>query len=280
MIAYKRNRIGVSIKQIMSLAFVLSVASAGVDAHGQMEDMAMMEGVEARLYPVPDNLPEGSSNCSTRKLRKKSLIQDQKRVLSLLADFRVLESDFDLGALAVLHQYAVQPHMAVSFKDMGVTIGSIQSLSGEVTYSGRPSLLLYKPNSEENNTEQFHQDYPMTLSGWAYASDYEPLIRPVVPGLCLDEKDWFFHEQGVHPFFGMGFFPTPPAEPWVGAVKGSKLFPPVHGAPIGVYHGRLWDIHVFLNGSKRKPRIGQIKRNSNISGIDSGVGIAFKYPEY
>lgn len=265
---------------IVSTAMMFTIASAGARAHGSLQDLAVLDGLDPMNVPAPSYLAEGSSQCASEQARRMSLAQDQRRVMQMVGGFKTLTSDFDLIVMGIILGYGLPAHKAVSFRDMGVTFASIESLSGKVPHSGRPSLLLFKPNPSRNTTEQFKYDYPMTLAGWGYASNYVPLQRPEIPGLCLFKKDWFFHEQGVHPFVGMGFAPTPPREIWVGAERGSHFQPWGHGWPFGIYHSRFWDIHVFLNESSPVPTVSIIKENSGITGIDPGVGTAFKYPAF
>ncbi|PAJ74521.1 hypothetical protein CJF42_09880 [Pseudoalteromonas sp. NBT06-2] len=195
----------------------------------------------------------------------------------MVGGFKTLNNDFERMLLSFFRGYHIPTHQAVSFADLGVAIAKPSGALGTIRYSGSPTLLIYKPNSATDTTDPFHFDYPMTLVGWAYSSAYKPLNRPVVPGLCLSRKDWFFHEQGVHPFSDWSFFETPPSEPWVGASAGSPIQP--YG-PFGLYHGRFWDIHVFLDKSTGVPKISQTKPSLGISGIDPLEGIAFKYPDF
>ncbi|MFT5235892.1 MAG: hypothetical protein ACI90A_001256 [Shewanella sp.] len=260
---------------ILLFFFVLIIAPTAVNAHGSIDNFK--KNRTSRLSLAPWWLPPGSSNCPSYSMRRQSLAQDQKRVLAMVGGFKTLRNDFDRILLAFFRGYHIPTHQAVSFEGIGVSIAKPSGALGTVRHSGSPTLLIYKPNSALDTTDPVKYDYPMTLVGWAYSSAYKPLKRPVVPGLCIFKNEWFFHEQGVHPFSDWGFYETPPREAWVGASAGSIVQP--YG-PFGLYHPRFWDIHIFLNRYTGVPSISQIKPNSGITGINPLEGIAFKYPDH
>lgn len=254
------------------VALVIAIgASHSAFAHSTSTDSTATP--TATTFATSGMVP-GNSNCPSSSQRASSLVADQSRVLSMLGTLTTLRSPLDQARLA-LRGYPIPSHQAVSFRDLGVAFAAPAGLLGVVPSSGGPTLLMYAPRPGANSTDAYGFDYPLTLVGWAYSASYKPTVRPTIPGLCINRADWFFHEQGVHPFNNWGYVPTPPRESVLGAAQGSLI---QQSGPLGVYHARIWDIHVFRNNFGGVPTIWPIKAGSGISGIDPMVSVAFPHP--
>ena len=140
-----------------------------------------------------------------------------------------------------LHPQLLPTHGYLSFAGVGVAF--LIDGSPATATAGSPALLLFAPSSPAPAIP----DPPYTLIGWAYTSPYVPDAEPVLG--CIPRENWFIHEAGYHPPNG-GFAPAPPAEATPGAAAGGV--PPVFGfppPPLGVPHGRFWDLHLFATPS-------------------------------
>jgi hypothetical protein len=122
--------------------------------------------------------------------------------------------------------------------------------------SGDPNLLLFRPSATVAGSPDLADPLATyTLIGWAYAAtigDDLPADRPPSTG-CFPLHEWFFHEEGHHTVDG-GFTPGPPF------------------SAIGVYHPRLWDLHVWADASG-VPRLGIL----NVTGAGAATTPADGY---
>jgi hypothetical protein len=76
-------------------------------------------------------------------------------------------------------------------------------------FSFEPSVLMFMPDGGDEGNRT------LRLVGWAYAVNLStaPLPNfPDIPGFCIPNHEWFFHEAGVHTADG-GFSPGIPPNP-------------------------------------------------------------------
>jgi uncharacterized repeat protein (TIGR01451 family) len=215
-------------------------------------------------------------------------LQDAKDdVLALVGeDLRTLENEAELARLAAIG-YGVYPHQQVSLEGMGWPIlDSLapQDPTGGRPVSGRPTLLLYEPTppapplTATEPRDGF--DFPYHLAGWAYLFPYEFAQHPTVGGdsepflSCLERKDWFVHERGVHPFDDGGMEPLPPDEDYHGTAPGGPGTEPTPESPGDLSHGRAWDTHVWLDRAdvEKVPIVSILNPGEPIPGVDPHVG--------
>lgn len=223
------------------------------------------------------------TECSAAE-RRSSLALEQRRVLKLVKDFRVLRNQADLDRLAQPRegvQFFVLSHRFNSIRGMGFTIVN----GGQVTGPGKPAMLLYKPSHKAKNvTDPDGPDFPYELVGWGYAGPYTPGQPPAFPddpGLrCVRPTDWFVHERSVHPADTWQNIPVPPVEDYPGQDPGSlpplpdECDPPCVGEP----HPRIWDLHVWF-GANGVPTLSMLNPGKPIPGFDPEVGVGFFYPQ-
>lgn len=166
---------------------------------------------------------------------------------AILAAYTTTDPHVVLPALG----YAIPPHGYTSIVGAGVAFASVPSgfSPGGVTL-GSPELLLYAPRpmaagesaaDYQATITDLVPDPPYTLIGWAYGTIYNPDQRPRLG--CIPSERWFVHEAGYHLANGdMGL--TPPAETVAGA---ENVLVPPPGIPIGVFHPRIWDLHLWAS---------------------------------
>lgn len=273
--AYMKRRVAVVVMGIAAL-----IASAGpVAAHvgsagGSAGDSLAEPNAVAALH--------GRSKCGFIE-RQRTLAVEQRRILKLVGDLRVLRNEADLARLAEPRdgtKFYIYSHMFASMRGMGFTV-----VNGGETGPGKPALLLYRPSSKAKNViEPNGPDFPYELVGWGYASPYTPGIipnYPTDPGLrCVMDKEWLVHERSVHPFDTWQNIPVPPVEDYHGQAAGNT--PPTADectpACVGAGHPRLWDIHLWL-GSWGTATVSLLYPGKAIPGFDPGVGTGFFYPQ-
>jgi hypothetical protein len=157
------------------------------------------------------------------------------------------------------HPLLVQPHYLRSFEGAGVTWaradgGALWGAAHDLAAVGtgvfeaelqldEPALLLYAP-APGATLAQLRETHtlndPYTLVGWAHGTAFDPAQQPTME--CVPFEEWFIHEAGWHPFDG-GFVRTPPA----GDIDTGVPVPPlVPVGPLGFWHPRLWDLHMWL----------------------------------
>lgn len=152
----------------------------------------------------------------------------------------------------------VPSHNFVSFLGMGVAFAHVEAIlpgnlvdlvdalvPGQVPF--RPSLLFYAPApgaTQAQVTEGFFPDTPMRLIGVAFARDYVPGAPPAFG--CMPREAFFVHEAGWHMLDG-SFAMQAVAEPFPGAVIAVEPpLPIIDARRTGFWHGRLWDMHIWL----------------------------------
>ncbi|WP_416896760.1 MAG: hypothetical protein ACMVY4_14670 [Minwuia sp.] len=165
-----------------------------------------------------------------------------------------------LGEVAGLIDLGFVPsHQFVSFRGMGVAFAHasailppnlmdlVESLGVENTPL-TPSLLFYAPNPASNLaqvTEPFFADIPMTLIGIAFARPYTPAGPPAFG--CLPREAWFVHNAGWHMPDGSFINQVlPEVTPGDAAPAREPRLPIIDIRRFGVWHPRLWDIHIWL----------------------------------
>jgi hypothetical protein len=221
----------------------------------------------------------------TKLERMVSLAVEQRRVLKLVGEFRVLRNQNDLERLSQPNpktgtQFAFLSHMFASMKGNGIAIVNI----GEHG-PGKPAFITYRPNPKAKDVlDPFGPDFPYTLAGWGYVAPYQPGQPPSWPddpGLrCLAGSDWFVHERSAHPADTWQNIPVPPEEEFLGQVPGSE--PPTAEecqCEVAISHGRFWDIHFWLRGASPFPSISIFNHGRPIPGFDPVLGLGFFHPE-
>jgi hypothetical protein len=133
---------------------------------------------------------------------------------------------------ATPEQHGLPTHLHRCLRGMGMAFARYgQPLTGPLNLF-EPQLLLYVTR----------EDASWRLMGWAYGREHTGLAtHPIVSPIPWEA--WFVHEAGWHPADG-GFTPTPPASD---TPRGSQAAaaPLVPVGPSGVWHPRIWDLHVF-----------------------------------
>jgi hypothetical protein len=134
--------------------------------------------------------------------------------------------------------------------------------------SGDPNLLLFRPSATVEGRPDLADPFATyALIGWAYAAtvggDF-PADTPPGAG-CFPLHEWFFHEEGHHTMDG-GFTPGP------------------QFSAIGVYHPRVWDMHVWADASG-VPRLGILNVTGAGGATTPGDGFeasadSFFYPAF
>lgn len=172
-----------------------------------------------------------------------------------------------LGVQRLIGRGYLPSHNFVSFAGMGVAFAHTSAIlpdalvtlldaltPGEVPF--RPSLLFYAPNpnaTQAQVTESLIPDTPLRLIGIAFARPYVPGTPPAMG--CIPREAFFVHEAGWHMPDG-GFIGLAVNEPAPGATDpGQPLLPPGDPRRFGIWHGRLWDIHIWLRPIGELPRV-------------------------
>ncbi|MGW0734384.1 hypothetical protein [Streptomyces sp. NPDC002851] len=236
--------------------------------------------------------------CTGRE-RRDALRAEQADVLAFVGEHRTLRNEADLAALGVpdlanQKAYNLLDHQFASARGIGVSV--VDSLGTQTVTPGQPDLLFYAPRPGTTDAEAidpFGPDFPYRLVGWGYTPlSYTPGDPPGVPpegdeGLdsrCIAGDEWFVHERSIHPFDTWQNIAVPPAddEP-KGSNPGQELpirpdecDPP---CPPGVQHGRLWDIHFWLDERDGIPAVSILNPHEDIPGWDPEVGVSFFFPE-
>lgn len=247
----------------------------------------------ASAAPVDAAQPDDGCTGSERRA---VLRTEQAEVLDHLRDHMVLENEADLALLGAPDPQTGRAYNLLDHKfasAQGIGIGIVDSLAIDPGRPGAPDVLFYAPNREatdEEVTEPDTPDFPYRLVGWAYALPYNWEQRPRrldgIDGRCITPADWFVHERSVHPFDTWQNVPAPvPQEEFHGADDGQQLpIPPDQCVPSpcppGIQHGRIWDIHFWLDGAgEGVPSVSILNRRERILGWDPDVGVSFFYPE-
>lgn len=251
----------------------------------------------AAAAPVDAAQPDGCTGIE----RRDALRMEQSEVLDLLSGHTTLRN---LGDLALLGSPKVNPeapqapraynlldHKFASARGIGFSV--VDSLAINPVTPGAPDVLFYAPDpeaTEEEVTEPDNPDFDYELVGWAYAAEYDFEERPMgldgTDGRCITAADWFVHERSVHPFDTWQNVPAPPPdEEFHGADPGQQLPIPENECdpepcPAGIQHGRLWDIHFWLDGAGNGvPSVSILNPRARILGWDPDVGVSFFFPE-
>ncbi len=129
-------------------------------------------------------------------------------------------------------QHGLPTHLHRCLRGMGMTFLRYgKSLSGPINLM-EPQLLMYVKSEDDR----------WRLMGWAYGTEHTGIdSHPIA--MPIPWEAWFVHEAGWHPPNG-GFIPTPPSSD---VPRGSKKAP-APAVPVGlngVWHPRIWDLHVF-----------------------------------
>ncbi|WP_128548792.1 hypothetical protein [Larkinella soli] len=127
---------------------------------------------------------------------------------------------------------AVPTHLDRCLRGMGVAYVRPQ-VSGPIALM-EPQLLFYLKRN----------DGTFRLVGWGYGQDHHGLdSHPAVSPIPWEA--WFIHEAGWHPANG-GFLVTPPpADEDVPRGRAEMEEPPLPVGFNGVWHPRIWDLHIF-----------------------------------
>lgn len=158
-------------------------------------------------------------------------------------------------------------HNFVSFAGMGVAFAHASAIlpanlvdlvdtlvPGEVPF--RPSLLFYAPSPDATQAQvsaPLQLGAPLRLIGVAFARNFVPRTPPDLG--CIPREAFFVHEAGWHmPDGGFEIQAVPegapgsvlPVRPRLGLTDPRRL---------GLWHGRLWDIHIWLRPLGRTPRV-------------------------
>lgn len=172
-----------------------------------------------------------------------------------------------LQVQALLGRGYLPSHQFVSFAGMGVAFAHVSALlppnlidlmdtltPGDVPF--RPTLLFYAPRPGANQaqvTEPVLPDTPYRLIGVAFARPYDPDNPPDFG--CIPREAFFVHNAGWHMLDG-GFINQAVAEPVPGAVVPVRpRLGLVDPRRTGIWHGRLWDIHIWLRPLGETPRV-------------------------
>jgi len=158
-------------------------------------------------------------------------------------------------------------HNFVSFSGMGVAFAHASAIlpddvvdlvdalvPGQVPF--RPTLLFYAPSpaaTQQQVTEPIVPDTPFRLIGVAFAQPDQPGCPPTLG--CLPREAFFVHEAGWHMPDG-GFELQAVPEPFPGALNPvQQRLPIIDPRRLGIWHGRLWDIHIWLRPPGTPPRV-------------------------
>lgn len=188
------------------------VATLGADQ--RPETFLKTQTVEY-LWRLEDVSDAGDARevATTDWLRFQVGCQDHGPIWRMAEQDRLVEALDNKDAAALATRGYVPSHGPVALKGMGLAFYKPSTQFGE------PDLLFYDGDVLG----------PMRLAGWGYAFEYDAARWPAKA--CIPFESWFVHEQGWHLPNG-GFVPSP---------QGLGT-PPVPGA---VWHGRLWDVHVW-----------------------------------
>ncbi|MEC9347343.1 MAG: hypothetical protein VYB54_14025 [Pseudomonadota bacterium] len=142
--------------------------------------------------------------------------------------------------VAFAHTDALRPQVLI---DMAAAVGLPQ-------FTLRPHLLLYAPSpfaTAAQVSEPLVPDFPYSLIGIAFAAPYNPDGPPEFG--CMPHEAWFVHDAGWHRLDG-GFTAESINETAPGdanpAIPTPPLFPPGDPRFGGIWHPRLWDVHLWL----------------------------------
>ncbi|MBT2530486.1 hypothetical protein J7E91_35380 [Streptomyces sp. ISL-99] len=96
--------------------------------------------------------------------------------------------------------------------------------------------------------------------------------------------EWSVHERSIHPAdTWQNIAVPPPDDDPKGSNPGQQPISPDEcdpaPCPPGIQHGRLWDIHFWLDERDGIPAVSILNRREEIPGWDPGVGISFFFPE-
>jgi uncharacterized repeat protein (TIGR01451 family) len=271
-------------------AFVLAlllaaplVGAAGARAHAGGRHLNQGEAASrtfdslSLLRRASTSTQTAATSCSP-EARAEQLADTQRQVLGRLGkeqplddpttpDLTTLRNEADLAALAALG-YSVYAHQQASFEDRGWGVGDAVGPPEDPIevkpVAGRPSVLLYTPSGQSVTEPRDGWDFPYHFAGWWYVFAFVPYTfgqHPIVGGdgqpflRCLERKEWFVHERGLHPFEDAGMVPLPPLEEVHGTAPGDSGPPPE--APGDIPHRRMWDLHMWLVEGSAVPIVQQ-----------------------
>jgi hypothetical protein len=238
-----------------------------------------------------------STGCSAQN-RTNELRAAQAGVLRMLDrgtpngsdDLTTLKDEGDLAELAALG-YNFYPHHQTSLRGMAWPVLDTFTDPADQT-AERPQLLLYGPTPPPPPGTVTHPrdgfDFPYRLRGWAYVPlGYDYARHPAdIPGLeCVERKEWFVHERGIHTFDDGDFDPYPPEEELQGVAphgtaRGgdtTSLTPQLK--PGDFPHGRSWDLHAWcasdcVTPKSDIPTVSMLNPGTAIPGVDPNVGVS------
>ena len=163
--------------------------------------------------------------------------------------------------------YGLPAHLDAVIAGCGYTLARDHHIPHGYSDLTEPLLLFYDSSDSVRGR----------LIGWAYPLDYEPCDWPSLPG--VPEEAWFVHEAGWHLSDG-DMILTPPEEEYAGQLD---MDDEPESRPTGglVWHGRTWDLHVWVNPTGGVPVMSIFEpfgylRDSEVLTLDDG---AFFYPE-
>ncbi|WP_280236119.1 hypothetical protein [Nocardia cyriacigeorgica] len=241
-----------------------------------------MPNGDDHYVPAAAPIAAGDPSC-TPEDRSAALRADQATILKALGPLTTLRDAGDVAALAG-KGWGVLAHQFVSIGGTGVTIARTEKSPSFVPniidptvdpVAGVPDLLFYRPAEGAGDvTDPYGPDFPYELAGWAYLNSYDYNVTPTsLP--CIDRADWFVHERGLHPADTWGFTPYPPTEEFHGQSRGLE---PFASAQAGEPHMRLWDVHVWRDGTAPGEPGVSILAPTPIAGVDPHVGEWYFYP--
>jgi hypothetical protein len=218
------------------------------------------------------------------------LITDQA---SLVSQFGTLDLPSGPAGYAPVptHGFVSLTNTGIAYARLGGAYSYLIEQAGEIggltapadPVLGQPDLLFYAPRAQDPDessaeyltaiTDQL-PDPPYSLAGWAYGRVYDGIPGPPArrPSLgCIPSDAWFIHEAGYHlPDGNMAL--TPPNEDVPGAVPvGVNAFP-VPPTDAGVWHPRIWDLHLWVNDTNT-PDVAIFSPTpiAGLSGLPAGI---------
>ena len=165
----------------------------------------------------------------------------------------------------------------ISFRNQGMpyaTPRAVAELGQPVVET--PTLLQFYPGSgPANHPNRF---FGAKLAGMVYGTLYTSLFGAQVPRPkmgCIPSSAWFVHEAGWHTLDG-GLTVFPVVESFPGQNTGPLLPPNLN--TVGVWHPRIWDLHVWLPKGSNGKAVLAIESPYPIPGVPLPTN-AFFYPE-
>jgi hypothetical protein len=186
-------------------------------------------------------------DCTSRQVRT-FLTSLQAGVVNPVNFPQTLANPADLARLLSLG--FTPSHGFRSFRGQGVAFAAVVPVLTGINLSPptTPQLLFYAPPATAPATaveEPVVPDFPYSLIGFAFASQYDPSGPPTFG--CMPREAWFVHEAGWHPADG-GFIPQEVTESTFG--DADPALPPYPRVD-AVWHGRMWDVHLFIRPTEQ-----------------------------